>query len=217
MVFLADGPEGTALDERFFTRLIAHTDNFGRLSWMGVPIWQNILDLWVIQETIVEIQPQLLIETGTNRGGSSLFYAHLFDLLGHGQIVTIDIEKMHDLVHPRIIHLLGSSISADIVEATKKIAERVDGSVMVILDSDHSKSHVGAELEAYASLVTPRSFLLVQDGVIDTLPSFANGRPGPLAAIRDFLCAHPEFEIDSKRGARFPITHHPHGWLRRKL
>ena len=52
------------------------------VRWMGQPIWQNVLDLWTIQETIVAVRPDLLIECGTNRGGSSLFFAHLFDLHG---------------------------------------------------------------------------------------------------------------------------------------
>ena len=31
--------------------------------------WQNVFDLWVMQETIAEHKPALLIECGTNRGG----------------------------------------------------------------------------------------------------------------------------------------------------
>ena len=86
---------------------------------------------------------------------------------------------------------------------------------MVILDSDHSRPHVAAELELYAPLVTPGSFLLVQDGSTDVISVFRSGRPGPLPAIHDFVARHPEFEIDRARSARFPITHHPDGWLRR--
>ena len=86
---------------------------------------------------------------------------------------------------------------------------------MVILDSDHSKDHVFKELELYAPLVTPGSFILVQDGVVDTLPRFRQLRPGPLPAIKQFLEGHPEFEVDVERNERFLITHHPWGWLRR--
>jgi len=94
--------------------------------------------------------------------------------------------------------------------------KRVRGPVFVILDSDHSQAHVARELEAYAPLVTPGSYLLVQDGVIDTLPVFAHGRPGPLPAIHAFLRTHPEFEVDRAKSERFLVTHHPSGWLRRR-
>jgi cephalosporin hydroxylase len=200
----------------FFQDLIAYTNNFGSTKWMNHPIWQNVFDLWTIQETICEIKPELLIECGTNRGGSSLFYAHLFDLAKQGRIITIDIEKMHDLTHPRITYLLGSSTAPEIVQAVRQSAATVKGPVLVILDSDHSQAHVRRELECYAPLVTPGSFCLVQDGVIDTLWMLRSERPGPLLAVKDYLKTHPEFEIDRERERRFLITHHPMGWLRRK-
>jgi len=200
----------------FFTDLIKTTKDFSRITWLGQPIWQSVLDLWTIQETIAEVRPALLIESGTNRGGSSLFFAHLMDLMDHGSIVTIDVQKLHDLSHPRITYLLGSSTATEIVEDVRERAGVARGPVMVILDSDHSQSHVAAELEIYAPLVTPSSYCLVQDGIIDVLPLMENARPGPLHSIDDFVAQHPEFEVDQERCERFLITHHPRGWLRRK-
>jgi cephalosporin hydroxylase len=200
----------------FFQNLIAHTKNFGSIKWMGEPIWQNTLDLWTIQETLCEVKPELLIECGTNRGGSSLFYAHLFDLMDHGRIITIDVEKLHNLKHPRITYLLGSSTAPEIVDVVKKAAAQVKGPILVILDSDHSEGHVRKELDCYAPLVTSGSYCLVQDGVIDRLWIFRRGRPGPLPAITNFLKTHSEFTVDEERNNRFLITHHPQGWLLRK-
>jgi cephalosporin hydroxylase len=200
----------------FHQDLVAKTGNFAHTTWVGQPIWQNVLDLWTIQETISEIKPALLIETGTNRGGSALFYAHLMDLLGTGRIVTIDIVKLHDLEHPRIEFLIGSSTDETIMDRVRAEAAAADGPVMVILDGNHDRDHVAKELELYAPLVTPGSLLLSQDGVIDELAMFADSRPGPLPANKDFLARHPEFEHDRERNERFLLTHHPLGWLRRR-
>jgi cephalosporin hydroxylase len=199
----------------FFMDLVGKTNNFGDVTWLGHPVWQNVLDLWTIQETIAAVRPELLIECGTNRGGSALFYANLFDLLGAGRVLTIDVEKLHDRTHPRVTFLLGSSVDPEIVAKVRATVKQTPGPVLVILDSDHSAGHVAKELEAYAAFVTPGSYLLVQDGVIDVLPVFRAGRPGPLPAIQDFLRRHPEFEVDRARNERFLITHHPLGWLRR--
>jgi cephalosporin hydroxylase len=196
--------------------LIVKTGNFANTTWLGQPIWQNVLDLWTIQETISEIRPALLIETGTNRAGSALFYAHLMDLLGAGRVLTIDILKLHEVEHPRIDFLIGSSTDPAIVEQARQAAAAADGPVMVILDGDHSRDHVARELELYAPLVTPGSVLLSQDGVIDELLMFSDSRPGPLPANREFLERHPEFEHDRERNDRFLLTHHPVGWLRRR-
>jgi cephalosporin hydroxylase len=200
----------------FLNDLIFHTGNFASVSWLGTPIWQNVLDLWTIQQTIAEVRPALLIETGTNRGGSALFYANLMDLLGHGRVVTIDTVRQHALDHPRIEFIEGSSVDPAVLQRVARVARTTGGPVMVILDSDHAREHVSRELELYAPLVTPGSFLLSQDGVIDQLALFADSRPGPLAANREFLARHREFEHDRERNSRFLITHHPTGWLRRR-
>ena len=213
---IAESVLGSRVPELFFEQLIAATENFSHVTWLGRPIWQNVFDLWVLQETLCQLRPALFIETGTNRGGSALFVAHLFDLLGHGEIVTIDIERMHDIVHPRITFLLGSSNAPDIVEQVRERAARTKGPVMVTLDSDHRAEHVRAELDAYTPLVTPGSYCLVQDGIIDVQPAFAEGRPGPLVAIEEFLKSAADFEVDEERSRKFLISHHPKGWLRRK-
>lgn len=210
------GPARRLVNRLFFSDIVERTDNFAGLTWLGKPIWQNVLDLWTIQETLAEVRPALLIETGTNQGGSSYYYAQLFDLMDHGAVITCDVTRMHELAHPRVEYLIGSSTGPEVFERIRDAAGAADGPVMVILDSDHSQPHVAAELELYAPLVTPGSFLLVQDGSTDTLELFRSGRPGPLPAIHEFLPRHPEFELDRARCERFPITHHPDGWLRRR-
>lgn len=204
------------LRAQFADDLIRTTRNFRTTTWLGHTIRQNTLDLWVIQETLAEIRPALLIECGTNYGGSALFYAHLFDLMGHGAIVTIDVQKLHALAHPRITFLQGSSVAPEVVARVAARVREARGPVLVILDSDHSEAHVRAELDAYARFVTPGSYVQVQDGVIDELPIFASDRPGPLPAIESFVRDNPQFEIDHARCRRFPVTHHPLGWLRRR-
>jgi cephalosporin hydroxylase len=196
--------------------VVYRTDNFGSTDWLGTPIWQNVLDLWTIQESIAEIKPALLIETGTFRGGSARFYAQLMDLLDHGRVVTVDVVNHHEGVeHPRIEFLDGSSTDTAIVQHVREAAEQADGPVMVILDGNHDCDHVRQELELYAPLVSPGSLLLSQDGIIDQMWIFSAGRPGPLSANRAFLEEHDEFEYDRERNERYGLTHHPVGWMRR--
>src|SRR5581483_7806216 len=106
-------------DREFMRELVGVTDNFGDVTWLGYPIWQNVLDVWNIQEAIHEIRPALILETGTNRGGSAMFYAHLFDLLGAGRVVTVDVERLHDLEHPRIEFIVGSSVGDEALSRMK--------------------------------------------------------------------------------------------------
>ena len=202
--------------QAFFTDLIGRTDNFRYSRWLGTPLMQNPLDLWTMQETISEVRPELVIECGTFKGGSALFFAHMFDLLGEGRVLTIDIEDHVEVRHERVTYLVGSTLDKAVLDQVRTAAQGVAGPVMVILDDDHREEHVAKELEAYAPFVTKGSYMLVQDGFIDTMVATRMGIPGPLGAIRRFVAHHPEFEVDEDRCSRFLVTHHPMGWLRRR-
>lgn len=198
----------------FYIHLIDRTGNFNQVRWRGRRVWQNPLDLWTIQETIWELRPELIIECGTYEGGGAFFYADLLSLFGQGRVLSIDVERLCEDEHPRVEFVVGSSTSAAVVERAAEAAKACSGPVMVILDSDHSRDHVRKEMELYGPLVTPGSYMMVQDGVIDVLPTMQG--PGPLAAVREFLPTHPEFEVDTERSSRFLVTHSPCGWLRKR-
>ncbi len=208
---------GRLVKNLFMLDLFTKTDNFRHVKWLGQPLWQNTLDLWTIQEVISEVRPTLLIETGTYEGGSARFYASLMDLMDHGRVITIDSRREPEIDHPRVAFIAGSSTDAAVVERVRVEVAKTEGPVMVILDSDHRQAHVAAELEAYAPLVTPGSYILVQDGIMDELlPALRKDTPGLVPAIRGFLKGHPEFVEDKELSERFLITSHPHGWLRRR-
>jgi cephalosporin hydroxylase len=130
-------------------------------SWMGVPIVQLPADVMVTQEVIWATKPDVIIETGVARGGSVLFMASLLELIGKGKVIGIDIDiRPHnrDTVerHPmakRVVLIEGPS--TDPATLAKAKAEITAGaSVMVVLDSDHGRDHVLAELRNYGPLVT---------------------------------------------------------------
>jgi cephalosporin hydroxylase len=61
-------------------------------SWMGRPLIQLPEDLIRIQEVIFDLKPDFIVETGVAHGGSLIFYSSLFEAMGHGQVIGIDIE-----------------------------------------------------------------------------------------------------------------------------
>src|SRR5262245_63261469 len=98
---------------------------------------------------MVEVRPELVVETGTYRGGSAFYLASICDLLGAGEVVSIDIEAIREDYpdHPRITYLGGrSSTDPDVVA---EVCARADGKrTLVVLDSDHSQRHVEDELRS---------------------------------------------------------------------
>jgi cephalosporin hydroxylase len=182
-------------------------------TWLGSQALKNPLDLWVYQEIMAETRPEVVVETGTYRGGSAHFLASVCDLLGEGEVVSIDIEPLRDDYpqHPRITYLGGRSSTDEGVLA--EVRERVGGRrTLIVLDSDHSQRHVEAELEAYAPLVPVGCYLVVEDSNIGLIRK--DLLPGPLEAVESFLARTDEFEVDYER-EKFLLTFNPSGYLRR--
>ena len=183
-------------------------------SWMGVSTEKCPLDLWLYQEIVHELRPDLIIETGTCLGGSAFFMAHMCDLVGKGQVVTIDIEDRDGRPqHDRLEYLCGSSVDEGIVERVRAMTEGAE-TVLVLLDSDHRKDHVAKELEVYSPFVTRGSYLIVEDTNINGHPVGADFGPGPMEALDEFLATTNEFVIDEGK-EKFYLTFSPRGYLRR--
>lgn len=187
-----------------------------RNTWfLGHAVLKCPLDLWLYQEILHAVRPAAIVETGTAFGGSALYFASLCDLLGAGRVVTVDVDPRPGRPrHPRITYVEGSSAAPDVV-AQVGAAIGGDAPVLVVLDSDHRRDHVLAELEAYAPLVTAGSYIVVEDTNLNGHPVEPDHGPGPMEAVEAFLDGHPEFAHDAAMD-KFLLTFNPRGYLKRK-
>lgn len=197
--------------------LIYHQRNIvlTRCTYMGIPAMKNPMDAWIYQEILHAVRPDVVIEIGSAAGGSTLYLAHLLQQLGDGIVVSVDRDRStYRAEAVNIIDITGDSSSGEVVAA---VSERCHGKTgLVIHDGDHTYQAVRKEMDLYAPLVTPGSYFIVEDGIVDLFPQgemFFSGR-GPLHAIVDFLADNPDFRVDSGR-ERYQLTYNPHGFLRR--
>jgi cephalosporin hydroxylase len=182
--------------------------------WLGVQLWKCPLDLWIYQEILFDRRPDVLVESGTWAGGSALFFASLFDMLGRGRVVTIDVEEQPGRpAHPRITYLNRSSTDPATVEEIRSGLSS-DERVMVVLDSDHRKEHVLEELRLYSKLVTPGQYLVVEDTNLHGNPVLPEHAPGPMEAVEAFVAENPTFHSDRTQ-EKFLLTFNPRGYLLR--
>ena len=189
--------------------------------WMGIRTQKNPCDMWMMQQLIYEVRPDVIIEAGTFRGGSALYFAQMLETMGlkDSKIITIDIvdncqeASKHPIWQKRVEFLHGSSTDPGIL---RRIHKQVGGKkVMVVLDSDHSYAHVIQELRLYGPLVSHDSYLVVEDTNLDAVP-VTPGYLGPMTAVLEFLAseAGKEFAPDVSREAMV-LTFNPGGWLKR--
>lgn len=239
---------GADLDLQALSRVWVRETNRYKWSynfaWMGRPAIQFPNDIWAMQELIWRIKPDLIIETGIAHGGSLIFSASMLSLLDYcdaieedrtldpkaprRRVLGLDIDiREHNRsaieAHPmanRIDMIEGSSVDPEIITRVQDVAHGYER-VLVCLDSNHTHAHVLAELEAYAPLVTPGSYCVVFDTLIEDMPADTfPDRPwgpgdSPKTAVLEYLKMHPEFEIDSQIDHKLLISSAPYGYLRR--
>lgn len=173
-------------------------------KYRGVPIFKYATDLYVYEEILNDTRPDLIIETGTLKGGSALWFRNH----SHALIVTIDTEDDVRYREPGITYYTMSSLSLDLnTERFKR--------VMVVLDSDHSKTHVLAELKKYAPLVSKGCYLVIEDTFIsqylnnqDPNNDYSNG--SSWEAVQEWDSKGFEVQPD-----KFTLSMNPGGWFKR--
>jgi cephalosporin hydroxylase len=149
-----------------------------------------------------------LIEIGVAHGGSLVFYASLCKAMGCGRVIGTDIDirphnrqaiETHELFD--LITLVeGDSISERTFNEVRGMI-RTDDTVMVVLDGDHSRSHVLRELELYGQLVTVGSYIVACDGIRELVVGGPRTSPDwtwnhPKSAALEFVQANPNFRIE---------------------
>lgn len=219
-------PEGFEMLTNLWFKAAANRKLMYEPTWLGRNIIQFPADIVAMQELLWSIQPDVVVETGVAHGGSLVLSASILELVGKGKVIGVDIEiRPHNRAaieaHPlkkRIELVDGSSTASESLETVRRLIGDAK-SVLVVFDSNHTHAHVLQELELYAPLVTPGSYMVAHDGSQEWVWDIPRGKrewkgDGPLEAIRDFLAAHKEFRIDPHY-TRFGITSSPNGYLRR--
>lgn len=213
-------------------------------DWLGIPVIQIPQDMYAVQEVIFRVKPDLVIETGIARGGSLQLSASLLALLDVADYLesqdpkkTLPRRKVFGIdleIRPHAQTALENSFLRPWIETFEcdstdvalisKICDLTETykTVLVILDSDHTKAHVAKELDLYSKFVTHGSYLIVFDTIIEFLDVQLPGRawgPGnsPFNAVQEFLHNNPSFEIDNSLSTKLGISCAPHGFLKRKF
>lgn len=198
-------------------------------SWLGVPIIQMPSDIVAMQELIWTHRPEVVVETGFARGGSTILYSSILELIGEGIVVAVDIDlRPHNRAaveaHPfghRVRFVEGSSTDPSVLDQVAALIDDAER-VMVVLDSDHTHAHVLEEMRSYTPFVTDGQFLVVADTVVEQIPRQEH-RPrswgpgdNPQTAVDQYLAENPGvFEVDPWANDKLLMSSSRGGYLRK--
>ncbi|EGV44362.1 cephalosporin hydroxylase [Bizionia argentinensis JUB59] len=166
-----------------------------QVTYRGVKAIRCPFDYVMYQMIIQEVQPDLIIEIGTRKGGGAYYMADLLDSIGNGIIHTIDIvDEVEPIVkkHERIKFFTEGWLGYDL-DLTKPYDK-----ILIIEDASHMYEDSIGVLNKFHSIVSKDSYLIVEDGIINKLGLEKKYNGGPLRAIREFMPEHPEYIVDRK-------------------
>lgn len=185
-----------------------------KVMYRGVPAIRCPFDYVIYQMIINEVKPDLLIEIGTNIGGTTLYLADLMETMNHGTIHSIDIKKQSAAIvgsHPRVRLFTEGWENYDPNEAAGF------SKILIIEDASHMYKDSLNALQKFAPLVSIGSYFIVEDGIINELGKEKGFEGGPLKAIREFLQSNQNFQVDRTYCDMFGknATFNVNGYLKR--
>jgi len=210
-----------SLAKRYYNLWYYNTGVWQQTTWMGVQTYKSPMDMWNYQEILFSLKPSVVIEFGTWHGGSALFFSSIMKQIGGPYIVVsvdIDASRISEKAKsdPGIRLLTMSSAVPELKETLKDIREKNPGSACAILDSDHSKQHVLAEMTNLRDILVAGDYLVVEDSNINGHPVAKSFGPGPYEAIQEYFRLFPhDYEHDFDRERKFGFSFAPNGFLRR--
>lgn len=208
---------GSETDE--YHKWYYNTNVWKRTTWLGIETWKSVSDMWNYQEILVGLRPSLVIEFGTNQGGSALYFASVMRQIGSPfKVLSVDIthiplnpEARRD---PDVLFVESRSTVPAIAEQIRRLKVEFPGRIFAILDSDHSKDHVLAEMKLLRPLLSAGDYLIVEDSMLNGHPNLPGWGPGPFEAIEAYEAEFPhDYTHDVEREQKFGFTFAPNGFL----
>ena len=228
-----DSKEAFSIISRSWLRAGWGTKYVYSFTWLGRPIIQLPEDIVRIQEVVYSVKPDVIIETGVAHGGSLIFYASLCKAMGRGRVIGIDIEiRPHNrqaieghFLFPLITLIEGNSIAPDVITRVKSYIQPRE-TVLVLLDSCHTKAHVLAELNAYAPIISRGSYIVAMDGIMEQVVGAPRTQEdwswnNPKSAALEFVQNHADFIIEEPKllfnegEITQRVTYWPSGFVKR--
>jgi cephalosporin hydroxylase len=186
--------------------------------YRGRPTLKNPFDLALYPMLLAQLRPRTIIEIGSFRGGSALWFADQARAIGlDAHIHSVDINCVDNLLDPAISFYSGSGRAlGDIF--TDAMLGAMPRPWLIVEDADHHYDTCIAALRFFDPWLEPGDYIIVEDGVLSDMKVADSYGGGPERAIREFLADQADrYTIDRHYCDYFGtnVTWNIDGYLRR--
>jgi cephalosporin hydroxylase len=179
---------------------------------------KNPFDLAIYPLLLAQARPRTLIEIGSHRGGSAIWFADTAASLGVPMhVYSVDVAKVGELSHPSVTFLEGDARDLALVLADDLLAA-MPRPLLVIEDSDHHFLTCLSVLNFFDRWLSTGEYIVIEDGVLSVMLVADLYDGGPIRAINEFLrTSNDRYVIDRGYCDYFGrnVTWNVDGYLRR--
>lgn len=205
-----------------YLRWYYDTEVWNQTTFLGIRCLKSVSDMWNYQEILFDLKPGLVVEFGAFNGGSALFFSTIArQIRPEALVFSVDVDL--SFIAPRarqetaIQFFESSSTDPRVASEIERLRLVLPGPIFCVLDSDHSKRHVLAELESLKDITRPGDYVVVEDGIVNGHPVLPNWGEGPWEALAEYSALHPgDYVRDEAREAKFGWTFAANGFLVRR-
>lgn len=185
-------------------------------TYKGIPCLKSPIDLAIYTKLVWDLRPGSLIEIGSNRGGSALWFADQLAAVGlNCRIVSIDLQPPTNIADPRIEFRAGDAAQLGECLSQDRLT-RLAHPWLIIEDSAHLYPVTKAAIRFFADAMRTGDVLVVEDGVIDDLGLTDEYDGGPNRAVAEFIAEFPGmYRVMEEYCDMFGTnaTYNPNGYL----
>lgn len=188
-------------------------------TYRGIPFLKNPFDVVLYMRLLDRLRPKTIIEVGSFKGGSAVWFHDQGLALGlNAHVISIDL-KPPSMTHEGVSFCEGDAEQPD-TTFPHLLLESAPHPWLVVEDSAHTYKTTRATLAYFDRLLQSGDYIVVEDGVVADLPDDPYGRyeDGPNRAVAWFLDSTGErYSIDAGYCDYFGhnVTYCPNGWLKR--
>lgn len=206
-------PRKSRIPQLFLEELAKKTYGY---TYDGLRCWKNPFDLALYTKLLSDLRPSLVIEIGSEAGGSAKWFAAQLRGLGidGARVASFDIRPVA-AVEDEVVSFSFGDIHDLGATQIRSLIESAVGPVLVVEDGPHTYEGCLAALRFFEPLLRKGDYYVVEDGNLMAL-GFWDLKNGPRRAIQQILSESTRYEIDYELCDFWGrnVTWNENGWLR---
>jgi len=168
-----------------------------QIPYKGCMMTKLPCDMFIYPDIIYQFKPEIIVEIGTQRGTSAIYFADLLKDNG-GKILTIDInfpnnKTLNEFKDKNITFIRGDINDSETIKQIIEFCK--EKKCLVIDDGSHNQNDVYSAFKSLNHLIPNYGFYIIEDGMTNSIVKPWNKDLQPNVGINKILKDYSNFKL----------------------